>query len=183
MHINEDAFVLEIVDPETGKAQGDAERGTTYITTLFRHSAPQIRFNINAISSTMTGDNCPCGCTFRRLTKIYGRNDNMVKVRGVNVFTEAIGIAVAEDSRSNGEYFCVIERVGESGREELTVMVEVPELAAHGAAVKADLERRLKEGIGLRTTVSPVAVHELDPYTRLSQTSEIQRPLAKRNVN
>jgi phenylacetate-CoA ligase len=44
MHINDDAFVIEIVDPETGKVQPDGERGTTYITTLFRHSAPQIRF-------------------------------------------------------------------------------------------------------------------------------------------
>jgi phenylacetate-CoA ligase len=180
MHINDDAFVLEIVDPETGSLQSDGERGTTYITTLFRHSAPQIRFNINDISSYMTGGDCPCGCTFRRLTKIYGRNDNMVKVRGVNVFTEAIGVAVAEDARSNGEYFCLIERVGDSGREELTVMVEVPELAAHGAAVKENLERRLREVIGLRTIVTPVGAHALDPHTGLSQTSKIKRLLDKR---
>ena len=182
MHINDDAFVIEIVDPETGKVQPDGERGTTYITTLFRHSAPQIRFNINDISSYMTGSDCPCGCTFRRLTKIYGRNDNMVKVRGVNVFTEAIGVAVAEDGRTNGEFFCVIERFGESGREELTVMAEVPELAAHGAAVKEDLERRIKEVIGLRTVVAPVGVRELDPHTGLSQTSKIKRLLDKRKV-
>src|ERR1700680_1246755 len=106
----------------------------------------------------MPGGGCSCGCTFRRLTKIYGRNDNMVKVRGVNVFTEAIGVTVAEDGRTNDEFFCVIERFGESGREELTVMVEVPELAAHGAAVKEDLERRLKEVVGLRTVVLPVGV-------------------------
>ena len=133
MHVNDDAFVIEIVDPETGAVVPDGKRGTTYITTLFRHGAPQIRFNINDVSSYMTGGDCPCGCSFRRLTKIYGRNDNMVKVRGVNVFTEAIGVAVAEDRRSNGEFFCVVERLGESGREELTVMVEVPELAEHGA--------------------------------------------------
>ena len=130
----------------------------------------------------MTGGDCPCGCTFRRLTKIYGRNDNMVKVRGVNVFTEAIGVAVAEDGRTNGEFFCVIERFGESGREELTVMTEVPELAAHGAAVKEDLERRLREVIGLRTIVVPVGVRELDPHTGLSQTSKIKRLLDKRKV-
>jgi phenylacetate-CoA ligase len=182
MHINDDAFVIEIVDPDTGQVQQDGERGTTYITTLFRRSAPQIRFNINDISSYMTGGDCPCGCTFRRLTKIYGRNDNMVKVRGVNVFTEAIGVTVAEDGRINGEFFCVVERFGESEREELSVMVEVPELAAHGAAVKADLERRLKEVIGLRTVVSPVGVHELDPHTGLSQTSKIKRLLDKRKV-
>jgi phenylacetate-CoA ligase len=183
MHINDDAFVIEIVDPDTGKVQPDGERGTTYITTLFRHSAPQIRFNINDVSSYMTGGDCPCGCSFRRLTKIYGRNDNMVKVRGVNVFTEAIGVAVAEDSRSNGEFFCVIERFGESGREELTVMVEVLDLAAHGAAVKQDLERRLKEVIGLRTVVSPVGVRQLDPHTGLSQTSKIKRLLDKRKAS
>ena len=62
----------------------------------------------------------------------------------------------------------MIEHFGASGREELTVMVEVPELAAHGAAVKEDLERRLKEVVGLRTIVSPVGVRELDPHTGLS---------------
>jgi hypothetical protein len=76
----------------------------------------------------------------------------------------------------------VIERFGESGREELTVMVEVPELAAHGAAVKEDLERRLKEVVGLRTIVSPVGVRELDPHTGLSKTSKIKRLLDKRKV-
>ncbi len=110
--------------------------GTTYTTTLFRHSAPQIRFDINDISSYATGGDCPCGRAFRRLAKIHGRYDNMVKVRGVNVFTEAIGVTVAEDRFSNGEFFYVVERFGASGRETLSVMVEVPDLAAHGAARK-----------------------------------------------
>jgi hypothetical protein len=77
----------------------------------------------------------------------------------------------------------MIERFGESGREELTVMVEVPELAAHGPAVKGNLERRLREVIGLRTIVTPVGVHELDPHTGLSQTSKIKRLLDKRKAS
>jgi phenylacetate-CoA ligase len=182
MHINDDCFVIEILDPDTGNVVPDGERGSVHITTLFRHSAPQIRFNINDISSYVRGAECPCGCSFRRLTKIYGRNDNMVKVRGVNVFTEAIGVTVAEDQRSNGEFFCVIERVGESGRDELTVMVEVPELATHGAAVKENLEGRLREVIGLRTTVAPVGVHALDAHTGLSQTSKIKRLIDRRKA-
>jgi hypothetical protein len=76
----------------------------------------------------------------------------------------------------------VIERLGESGRDELTVMVEVPELAADGAVVKEDLERRLREVIGLRTIVTPVAAHGLDAQTGLSQTSKIKRLLDKRKV-
>ena len=63
MHINDDAFVIEIVDPDTGKVQPDGERGTIYITTLFHYSAPQIRFNVNDISASCTGGDCPCGST------------------------------------------------------------------------------------------------------------------------
>jgi phenylacetate-CoA ligase len=183
MHVNEDCFAIEIVDPENGKVQQDGERGCIHITTLVRDSAPLIRFNINDISSYLPDpEPCPCGCTFRRLTKIYGRNDNMVKVRGVNVFTEAIGVAVEADKRTNGEFFCMIEAVGESRTDELTVMVEVPQLAEQGPAVKADLERRLKEVIGIRTDVKPVAPHELDPHTGVAHTSKIKRLLDKRKV-
>jgi phenylacetate-CoA ligase len=183
MHINEDCFVLEIVDPETSKVVAEGERGSIHITSLFRNSAPLIRFNINDVSSYMPeGEACPCGCTFRRLTKIYGRNDNMIKVRGVNVFTEAIGVSVAADKRTNGEFFCVVERVGESGREELTVKVEVPDLDRNAGPVKEDLERRLKEVIGLRTTVEPVGLKALDPLTGVSQTSKIKRLMDKRKV-
>jgi hypothetical protein len=61
-------------------------------------------------------------------------------------------------------------------------MVEVPKLAEHGAAVKADLERRLKEVIGIRTEVKPVDSHGLDSYTGVAQTSKVKRLLDKRKV-
>jgi hypothetical protein len=61
-------------------------------------------------------------------------------------------------------------------------MVEVPELATHGAAVKESLERRLREVIGLRTTLAPVGVHALDAHTGLSQTSKIKRLIDKRKA-
>jgi phenylacetate-CoA ligase len=180
MHVFEDAFMIEMVDPATGTVVADGEKGAVHITTLFRQSAPQIRFNINDISSYMTAE-CACGCKMRRMHKIYGRHDNMIKVRGVNIFPEAIGVAVAEDARSNGEFFCVVERVGESGREELTVMVEVPD-AQHRPAVAENLERRLKEMVGIRTLVKVVGAHELDPLTGVSQTSKIKRLLDKRKT-
>lgn len=184
MHINEDCFVIEIADPETGKQRPNGERGCIFITSLFRDSAPLIRFNINDVSSFMADrEPCPCGCTFRRLTKIYGRNDNMIKVRGINVFTEAIGVAVEADKRTNGEFFCIVETVGESRSDELTVMVEVPQLATDGEPVKTDLERRLKEVIGIRTEVKPVGTHGLNSYTGVAQTSKIKRLLDKRKTS
>ena len=90
MHIQEDAVHLEIADPETGRILPDGEKGTVYITTFYRHGAPQIRFNVNDISAMVPGT-CACGSTLRRMDRIFGRNDNMIKLRGVNVFPEAIG--------------------------------------------------------------------------------------------
>ncbi|MBI4189502.1 MAG: phenylacetate--CoA ligase family protein [Betaproteobacteria bacterium] len=179
MHVQEDAFILEIADPESGKILPEGGKGTIYITTLYKYGAPQIRFNVNDSSAFVPGT-CPCGGTLRRLDRIFGRNDNMVKLRGVNVFPEAVGAVVAEDSRTNGEFFCFVDRVGEADSDEMTVMVEVTDPAADRAAVKADLERRMKEVLGVRVTVGPTAKGALDPYTGISQTSKIKRLLDRR---
>ena len=178
MHINEDALMLEIADTETGKVLPDGEKGCIYITTFYRYGAPSIRFNVNDIGAIMPGT-CECGSTLRRLEKVFGRNDNMVKLRGANVFPEAVGVAVGEDARSNGEFFCLVERVGEDARDEMTVMVEVTDPAQQDA-FKGDLERRLKEVIGVRVTVTTHAPGALDPYTGTSQTSKIKRLIDKR---
>jgi len=179
MHVQEDAFILEMADPETGRILPEGEKGTVYITTLYKYGAPQIRFNVNDISAFVPGT-CPCGGTMRRLERIFGRNDNMIKLRGVNVFPEAVGAVVTEDSRSNGEYFCIVERKGEAGVDEMTVMVEVPDRAIDREGVRADLERRMKEVLGVRVTVSPVDKGALDSFTGTSQTSKIKRVADRR---
>ena len=179
MHIQEDAVILEIADPETGRIVPEGEKGTVYITTLYRWGAPQIRFNVNDLSAIAPGT-CACGSTLKRLQKIFGRNDNMVKLRGVNVFPEAIGAAVAEDKRTNGEYFCVVERVGEAGRDEMTVRVEVSSASADRAALKDDLERRLKEVLGVKVIVAPADPGALAGDTGVAQTSKIRRLLDRR---
>jgi phenylacetate-CoA ligase len=174
MHIQEDAIILEVADPESGRILPDGEKGTLYITTLYRWGAPQIRFNVNDISAIAKGT-CACGSTLKRLEKIYGRNDNMVKLRGVNVFPEAIGAALAEDKRGNGEYFCVVERVGEAGRDEMTVMAEVARGDVDRAAFKRDLEARLKEVLGVKVAVEPSEAGSLAPRTGVASTSKIKR--------
>ncbi|MFN9805078.1 MAG: phenylacetate--CoA ligase family protein [Betaproteobacteria bacterium] len=174
MHVQEDAFILEIADPDTGRILPDGDKGTIYITTLYKYGAPQIRFNVNDISAYAT-DTCPCGSTMRRLQKIYGRNDNMVKLRGVNVFPEAVGAAVAEDARSNGEYFCIVERVGEAGTDQMRVLVEQRDGSADRGPLAADLERRLKEVLGVRVAVEVHDKGALDALTGTSQTSKVKR--------
>jgi phenylacetate-CoA ligase len=178
MHIQEDAVILEIADTESGRVMPDGERGAVYITTLYRWGAPQIRFNINDVSRIIP-EPCPCGGTLKRLDRIFGRNDTMVKLRGVNVFPEAVGAVVVADPRTNGEYVCVVERTGAEDREEMTVMIEVP-AADDRAAVRRDFEQRFKEVLGVRVVVDAVERGATDRYTGTSTSSKIKRLIDRR---
>ena len=179
MHIQEDAVILEIADPQTGKVLPDGERGSVYITTLYRWGAPQIRFNINDISRIVP-DACPCGGTLKRLDRIFGRNDTMVKLRGVNVFPEAVGAVVVADPRSNGEYVCIVERVGAEEREEMTVLVEARDATVDRGRLARELEQRFKEVLGVRVIVEAVERGGTDRHTGTSQSSKIKRLVDRR---
>jgi phenylacetate-CoA ligase len=179
MHVFEDAFVVEIVDPQTGSAKPEGDRGTVYLTALFRHLAPVIRYNVNDVSAFAKGT-CACGGTHRRLTRIYGRTDHMVKLRGVNVFPEAIGEIVAAQPACNGEFVCVVDLNGPSGADAMTVMVESAALGADASAVASALATRIRESLGVRVDVEVKAAGELDALTGLTQTSKIRRLIDRR---
>ena len=180
MHIFEDAFVLEIVDPDTQKPKAPGERGVIFQTTLFKHLAPLVRFNSNDLSAFAPGD-CPCGSTHRRIERIYGRSDNMVKLRGTNVFPEAIGSIVAENRAANGEYVCVVERAAATDREEMTVWVEAADATVSRPNLEQTLAARFKEALGVTLTVKAVGRGGLDEMTGLSKTSKVRRLIDKRS--
>lgn len=179
LHLFEDAFVMEINDPVTLAPKPSGEQGTIFITTLFKHIAPMIRYNMNDVSSWGTTA-CACGTHQRSLTKIYGRSDNMVKLRGVNVFPEAIGAIVSQEKQSSGEYVCVLERAADR-REDLTVVVEVLDASVSKPRLAADLAGRFKESLGVKLKVEAVDRGELDRLTGLSQTSKIKRLIDRRD--
>ncbi len=179
MHIFEDAFVVEINDPVTMQAKAEGERGTMFVTSLFKHAAPVVRFNSNDISAFVPGS-CACGGTHRRLSRIFGRSDNMVKLRGVNLFPEAVGSVVAEQAWSNGEYVCIVEQTGSGQREEMTVLVEDTSAHPDRAALQAVLDARFKEVLGVKLVARVVGPGETDSYTGLSQTSKIRRLIDRR---
>jgi phenylacetate-CoA ligase len=180
MHVFEDSFITEIGDPEKvqpGSAEG--QKGTLIVTALFKYAAPMIRFNTNDILSFVPGD-CPCGSTHRRLSKVFGRADNMVKVRGVNVFPEAVGACVGEFGQANGEYVCVVDAHSTSGRIEMTVMVE----AADGSVAKSDfaaaLSTRLHEALGVTLKVEVVDKGELSHLTGIGEVMKVRRLVDRR---
>lgn len=178
MHVFEDAFVLEMIDPETGRDVPDGERGTVYQTTLFKHLAPLIRFNSNDVSAFKTGA-CSCGCTHRRIDRIFGRSDNMIKLKGTNVFPEAIGALVSETQQSNGEYVCIVEPLA-GGGEEMIVQLEVMDVERDGRAVEKALAERLKLSLGVKMQVVASAPGSLSPLTGLKDNSKVRRLIDRR---
>ena len=89
MHINEDHFLCEIIDPVTGEVLPDGEQGELVITTLTKQGMPMIRYRTKDITRLLT-EQCACGRTTARIEKIKGRSDDMLKIRGVNLFPSQI---------------------------------------------------------------------------------------------
>jgi len=178
LHVYEDAFVVEVNDVNTLKPKPVGEQGTLFITALFKYAAPVIRYNVNDISAFLPGT-CQCGNRHRRLEKIFGRSDNMVKLRGINIYPEAVGALVGENKGCNGEYLCVVERGGAAGRDDMTVMVE---LAPGGtsAVLEDQLATRFKEALGVKLLVKAVPPGELAPLTGVAEKTKPVRVLDKR---
>ena len=180
MHIQEDAFIVEILDPITGEPVPDGEKGNVCVTSLFKYSAPLIRYNISDVSCKMTGT-CACGSTLCRLQKIFGRSDSMIKLRGVNVFPEAIGALVAEEPRSTGEFFCIVEKVGAAGNDQMTVSIEAKP-SADRDNLRAFFETRFREVMNVKLEVSIVGPGELDQLTGLSRSTKPARLSDRRKI-
>lgn len=124
LHINEDHFLVEVIDPETLAPAAQGSTGELVITTLTREAMPVIRFRTRDLTSLIY-DTCPCGRTFRRISKVLGRTDDMIKIRGINVFPSQIESVLFEIEGTEPHYQIVIERKG--AEDELKVLVEVSE--------------------------------------------------------
>ena len=124
LHVNEDHFYLEIVNPETGEPVPDGEQGEIVFTCLTKEALPLIRYRTHDVGYKMTGT-CECGRTFVRMAKPAGRTDDMLIIRGVNVFPSQIE-AVLMDMDITAPFFqMIVEREGKLDR--LTVLVEMTE--------------------------------------------------------
>ena len=105
LHVYEDAFVVQIVDPETGEEVPDGQTGAMVITELYKTGSPQFRYNNMDLSFRYPREQCACGSWLRRIGPFAGRGDNMVKLRGTNVWPEALGeLAMAVDGVTS-DYF------------------------------------------------------------------------------
>jgi len=139
LHINEDHFLAEIINPDTGQPVEPGETGELVLTTLTKEAFPIIRFRTGDLTRLIT-DPCPCGRTFYRLNKILGRTDDMIIIRGVNVFPSQIESILLEIEGFRPHFQIVLER--KEHLDQATLLVEVNE------AVLSDKMRETQELIG-----------------------------------
>jgi phenylacetate-CoA ligase len=123
LHINEDLFFPEIIDPETGKALPIGEKGELVFTTLTKEGTPLLRYRTRDITYFME-EPCPCGRTTIKMHRLFGRTDDMLIIRGVNVFPSQIEHALFEIEGTEPAYLIVVER-GATHLDEVELQVEV----------------------------------------------------------
>lgn len=154
-HIWEDAFIVELVDPETYEPVAPGELGTMIVTALYKDAYPIVRYDIKDVTKLWPRGQCECGSWMQKIDPIHGRSDFMVKLRGVNVWPEGCGAIVATKSGLTGEYYCIVERLG--AREEMTLQAEYTEEAADREAIHRDLERTLRDrlNVGIKVELVP----------------------------
>ncbi len=124
LHINEDHFLLEVVDPETLEPVPPGEIGELVITTLTKEAFPMIRYRTRDLTRLIS-EPCPCGRTLMRMQRIMGRTDDMLIIKGVNVFPIQIEKVLFEIEGTQPHYQIIVERENHSDR--VTVLVEVNE--------------------------------------------------------
>jgi phenylacetate-CoA ligase len=146
----EDHFYPEIVDPETGAVLPDGEEGELVFTTLSKEALPVIRYRTRDLTRLLP----PTARSMRRMGKIVGRSDDMLIIRGVNVFPTQIEELILQQGQLSGQYQLVVTR--EAHLDEMQVRCEVlPEhAAADRDAIGRALEQRIKTLIGVSTTAS-----------------------------
>jgi len=124
LHINEDHFLLEVVDPETLDPVAPGEIGELVITTLTKEAFPMIRYRTRDLTRLIP-EPCPCGRTLMRMQRVMGRSDDMLIIKGVNVFPVQIEKVLFEIEGTEPHYQIIVER--ENHSDKVTVMVEVNE--------------------------------------------------------
>ncbi len=124
LHVNEDHFLVEILDPKTLNPVAPGEVGELVITTLTKEAFPVIRYRTRDLTRFLP-EPCPCGRTFARMGRMMGRSDDMLIIKGVNVFPTQIETVLFEIEGTEPHYRLIVER--ENNEDKLTVEVEVVE--------------------------------------------------------
>ena len=162
LHVNEDKFIIEIVDPETMEPLPDGEWGEVVFTTLTKECSPLVRYRTRDISRILPGE-CPCGRTSRRMDRIAGRTDDMLIIRGVNVFPVQFAQVISEFPEVTSYYQIVITTKNALDRVELNVET-IADFPFDEIRRLQDLKKRIEAALKENLQVA-VSVKIVEPMT------------------
>lgn len=181
MHVNEDMFIPEIIDPDTGEVLPEGEKGELVFTTIKKEGFPLIRYRTRDICSLEYGK-CKCGRTFIRMNKPTGRSDDMLIIRGVNVFPsqiEEVLLKIGDALTPN--YQIVVDRVNNT--DTLDVNVEMSEKlfadnSKSAEKIEKDIEAKLRSMLGIGAKV-----HLVKPKSIERSEGKAKRVIDKRKLH
>jgi len=157
LHISEDHFIPEIIDPKTGEVLPDGEFGELVITTLRKTAAPLIRYRTHDLTRIIP-NRCSCGREYPMIDRISGRTDDMIKVKGVNIYPSQIEEVLNYVDGTSSEYQVIIERI--DGKDRMTLKVETIK-DADKQRVMEEVLQMFKSKIGIRIHCVCVNIGEL----------------------
>ena len=158
MHYWDDYVYCEVIDPKTGENVPDGTMGELVITTLRKQGAPLIRYRTHDLSRILTGS-CPCGCPYPRIDTILGRTDDMVKVKGVNIFPAQIEEMLREVEGTSSEYQVMIDHL--NGRDIMTIFFETDLTDDARRHLENAVRDHCKAKIGIQIVPKAVSIGEL----------------------
>ncbi len=169
MHINEDMFIPEIIDPKTLKPVAQGEIGELVFTTIYKEGMPVLRYRTKDLTR-LVYEPCPCGRSFVRMEKIKGRSDDMLIIRGVNVFPTQVESVLLEFPEVAPHYHIFVDRVNNTDTFEIHVEMR-PECFSDNLSRVLDLSKRITHRLQ--------SVLGIGPVLKLVEPNSIQRTTGK----
>ncbi len=157
IHYWDDYLYFEIIDPKTGKNVPDGEIGELVITTLKKEGAPLVRYRTHDLTRFIEGE-CQCGCPYPRIDTLIGRTDDMIKVKGVNIFPGQIDEILRDVDGASSEYQVMIDHL--NGKDIMTLFFETDALTDK-KLIETNLKNIFKTKIGITIVPMAVAIGEL----------------------
>jgi phenylacetate-CoA ligase len=179
LHINEDHFLAEVVDPATGEQMPDGQEGELVFTSLTKEALPVIRYRTGDLAS-ISHKPCACGRVFARHSKVYARADDMLIIRGINVYPSQVEAVLRDIEKVEPHYQIVLRKEG--ALDQMEVQIEVtpaffPDAVKKLMGFQRHVEECLRQELGIRPRVRLV-----EPKTIPRSTGKAQRVIDEREA-
>jgi phenylacetate-CoA ligase len=181
MHVNEDFWYPEIIDPATGKVLPEGEKGELVITTITKEGTPLIRYRTRDITFIIK-ERCGCGRTTRRIHRLFGRTDDLLIIRGVNVFPSQIEHALMEIQHVEPNYLIIVDRSAQTHLDDAELHVEVnPEAFSDETKDMEQLRNKIEATMKSKLGIA-IKVKLVEPKSIERSIGKAKRVIDKRQI-